>query len=150
MLLAAARKVCQVGTRHQIAIEPAAAGYSPFRDFVHCRFADAGRRWVWLRSPTAGIRKPSQRRTRDLRTRHGECTPRTGQDRCSAEDVRRVPHLRASAPQYAAPTCRECERDMRQGAVCFSVQGNGLQPNTLEMASKKPCSESQLVEGLAR
>jgi len=60
MLLAAVRKICRAGTRHQIAIEPAAAGYSPFRDFVHCRFADAGRRWVWLRSPTAGIRKPSQ------------------------------------------------------------------------------------------
>src|SRR4029450_9425111 len=39
------------GTRHQIAIEPAAAAYSPFRDFVPCRFADAGRRWVWLRHP---------------------------------------------------------------------------------------------------
>ena len=63
MLLAAARKICQVGTRHQIAIEPAAAGYSPFRDFVHCSFADAGRRWVWLRSPTAGIRKPWTRYT---------------------------------------------------------------------------------------
>jgi hypothetical protein len=62
MLLAAARKICRVGTRHQIAIEPAAAGYSPFRDFVHCSFADAGRRWVWLRSPTAGIRKPSHNR----------------------------------------------------------------------------------------
>src|SRR6516225_11848926 len=33
-----------------IAIEPAAAGYSSFRDFVHCRFTDAGRRCVWLRS----------------------------------------------------------------------------------------------------
>jgi hypothetical protein len=63
MLLAAVRKICRAGTRHQIAIEPAAAGYSPFRDFVHCRFADAGRRWVWLRSPTAGIRKPSQGQT---------------------------------------------------------------------------------------
>jgi hypothetical protein len=63
MLLAAARKICRAGTRHQIAIKPAAAAYSPFRDFVHCRFADAGRRWVWLRSPTAGIRKPSQIRT---------------------------------------------------------------------------------------
>jgi hypothetical protein len=63
MLLAAVRKICRAGTRHQIAIEPAAAAYSPFRDFVHCRFADAGRRWVWLRSPTAGIRKPSQQQT---------------------------------------------------------------------------------------
>jgi hypothetical protein len=36
-------------------------------DFVHCRFADAGRRWVWLRSPTAGIRKPSQQRTNGRR-----------------------------------------------------------------------------------
>jgi hypothetical protein len=42
MLLAAARKICRAGTRHQIAIKPAAAAYSPFRDFVHCRFADAG------------------------------------------------------------------------------------------------------------
>ena len=66
MLLAAARKICRVGTRHQIAIEPAAAGYAPFRDFVHCRFADAGRRWVWLRFPTAGIRKPLHFRTRAL------------------------------------------------------------------------------------
>jgi hypothetical protein len=63
MVLAAARKICRPLSRHQIAIEPAAAGCSAFRDFVHCRFADAGRRWVWLRSPTAGIRKPSQERT---------------------------------------------------------------------------------------
>src|SRR5262245_42068056 len=58
MVLAPAPKICRPISQHQIAIEPAAAGYSPFRDFVHCRFADAGRRWVWLRSPTAGIRKP--------------------------------------------------------------------------------------------
>jgi hypothetical protein len=38
------------------------AGRSAFRDFVHCRFADAGRCCVWLRSTTAGIRKPSQER----------------------------------------------------------------------------------------
>src|SRR5262249_9970749 len=50
MVLAPAPKICRPISRHQIAIEPAAAGYSPFRDFVHCRFADAGRRWVWLRS----------------------------------------------------------------------------------------------------
>jgi hypothetical protein len=37
----------------------------PFRDFVHCRFADAGRRWVWLRYPTAGIRNPLQIRASD-------------------------------------------------------------------------------------
>ena len=51
MVLAAARTICRAGTRHQIAIEPAVAAYSPFRDFVHRRFADAGRRWVWLRHP---------------------------------------------------------------------------------------------------
>jgi hypothetical protein len=60
MALAAARKICRPLSRPQIPIEPAAAGCSAFRDFVHCRFADAGRRWVWLRFPTAGIRKPSQ------------------------------------------------------------------------------------------
>jgi hypothetical protein len=36
------------------------AGYSPFRDFVRCRFADAGRRWMWIPVPTAGFCKPSQ------------------------------------------------------------------------------------------
>src|SRR5262249_17916486 len=66
MVLAPAPKICRPISQHQIAIEPAAAGYSPFRDFVHCRFADAGRRWVWLRSPTAGIRKPSQEETHAL------------------------------------------------------------------------------------
>ena len=36
-------------------------GGSPFRDFVHCRFADAGRRnGVAAASNTAGVRKPSQ------------------------------------------------------------------------------------------
>jgi hypothetical protein len=34
---------------HQIAIEPAAPAGAAFRDFVHCRFADAGRCCVWLR-----------------------------------------------------------------------------------------------------
>src|SRR5262245_35924460 len=43
MVLAPAPKICRPISQHQIAIEPAAAGYSPFRDFVHCRFADAGR-----------------------------------------------------------------------------------------------------------
>jgi hypothetical protein len=79
------------GTRHQIAIEPAAAGYSPFRDFVHCRFADAGRRWVWLRSPTAGIRKPSQQEPSRSPRRHGRITSHTGRNRCGAEGVRGVP-----------------------------------------------------------
>jgi len=47
----AAHTLSPAVSTHQIAIEPAAAGYSPFRDFVHCRFADAGRRCVWMRSP---------------------------------------------------------------------------------------------------
>jgi hypothetical protein len=58
MALAAARTITPAVNRGQIAIEPAAAGCSAFRDFVHCRFADAGRRRVWLWFPTAGIRKP--------------------------------------------------------------------------------------------
>jgi hypothetical protein len=62
MALATARTITPAVNRGQIAIEPAAAGCSAFRDFVHRRFADAGRRRVWLRSPTAGIRKPSQKR----------------------------------------------------------------------------------------
>jgi hypothetical protein len=35
--------------RGQIAIEPAAPSVPFFRDFVHCRFADAGRWCAWLR-----------------------------------------------------------------------------------------------------
>jgi hypothetical protein len=35
--------------RGQIAIEPAAPSVPIFRDFVHCRFADAGRWCAWLR-----------------------------------------------------------------------------------------------------
>jgi hypothetical protein len=40
---------------------------TPIRDFVHCRFADAGRRWVWLRSPRpASANLHNQRRKRLL------------------------------------------------------------------------------------
>jgi hypothetical protein len=62
MAMATTRRISRTANTHQIAIEPAAAGCSAFRDFVHCRFADAGRRRVWLRSPTAGIRKPLHKR----------------------------------------------------------------------------------------
>src|SRR5262245_66192156 len=47
MLLAAARTISRAGTRHQIAIEAAAAGYSPFRDFVHLQ--------ACRRRPTMGV-----------------------------------------------------------------------------------------------
>jgi hypothetical protein len=63
MAMATTRRISRTANTHQIPIEPAAAGCSAFRDFVHCRFADAGRRRVWLRSPTAGIRKPLQKRS---------------------------------------------------------------------------------------
>jgi hypothetical protein len=66
MVLAPTRTISRAVNRHQIPIEPAAAGCSPIRDFVHCRFADAGRRWVWLRFPTAGIRKPLHKPTNAL------------------------------------------------------------------------------------
>ena len=46
--------------RGQIAIEPAAPSVRIFRDFVHCRFADAGRPLRVAASVTAGIRKPLQ------------------------------------------------------------------------------------------
>jgi hypothetical protein len=55
MVQAPTRTISRAVNRHQIPIEPAVAGCSPIRDFVHCRFADAGQRWV--RFPTAGIRK---------------------------------------------------------------------------------------------
>jgi hypothetical protein len=58
MVLAPTRTISCAVNRHQISIEAAAAGCSPIRDFAHCRFSDTGRRWVWLRFPTAGIRKP--------------------------------------------------------------------------------------------
>jgi hypothetical protein len=54
------RRISRTPATHQIAIEPAAAACSAFGDFVYCRFADAGRRRVWLRSPMTGIRKPLQ------------------------------------------------------------------------------------------
>ena len=63
MVLAPTHTISCAVNRHQISIEPAVAGCSPIRDFVHRRFADAGRRWVWLRFPTAGIRKPLQKKT---------------------------------------------------------------------------------------
>jgi hypothetical protein len=60
MVQAPTRTISRAVNRHQIPIEPAVAGCSPIRDFVHCRFADAGQRWV--RFPTAGIRKPLHKR----------------------------------------------------------------------------------------
>jgi hypothetical protein len=67
MVLAPTCTTSRAVNRHQISIEPAAAGCSPIRDFVHCRFADAGRRLVWLRFPTAGIHKPLQGRKHSTR-----------------------------------------------------------------------------------
>jgi hypothetical protein len=48
---------------------------SASRDFVHCRFADAGRCCVWLPSRAAGIRKPSQRREWNRRAERVSSTP---------------------------------------------------------------------------
>src|SRR5215831_8287704 len=96
MVLAAAPKICRPLSRLQIAIEPAAAGCSASRDFVHCRFADAGRRWVWLRSPTAGIRKPSQKPNK---------TTADDQEVCALRDTQlRTPNigLQARTLCYAA------------------------------------------------
>jgi|RhiMethySRZTD1v2_1073278.scaffolds.fasta_scaffold1215904_1 hypothetical protein len=74
MLLAAPRKICRAGTRHQIAIEPAAAAYSPFRDFVHCRFAVLSAHLashmvlrvmlhgIWKSSPTSGAIARNQKK----------------------------------------------------------------------------------------
>ena len=44
MVLAPTCTTSRAVNSYQIAIEPAAAGCSPIRDFVHRRFADAGRR----------------------------------------------------------------------------------------------------------
>jgi hypothetical protein len=66
MVLAPTCTTSRAVNRHQIPIEPAAAACSPIRDFVHCRFADAGRRWVWSRFPRPAsanlyIKRPSWR-----------------------------------------------------------------------------------------
>jgi hypothetical protein len=91
MALAAARTITPAVNRGQIAIEPAAAGCSAFRDFVHCRFADAGRRRVWLWSPTAGIRKPSHEHASPLPRQHRVSNSITGRNRCIAMNGQPVP-----------------------------------------------------------
>jgi hypothetical protein len=53
MAMATTRRISRTANTHQILIEPAPAGCSALRDFVHCRFADAGRRSCGPRRPAS-------------------------------------------------------------------------------------------------
>jgi len=76
---------------HQIAIEPAAPAGAAFRDFVHCRFADAGRCCVWLRP-----RRPASANLHSMRLM-----------RCSkkGEPERVIAAARAHLQAQAASAC---------------------------------------------